>query len=99
MTRKFRTAVYHKGESRYLARGGSRLVPRRRFTYRGLITNRKPEIHMYEVVFRRPDGKKFMQWMSVSDITNITLSKQKKAVNRDRTEEMKTKVHNPNYSH
>ncbi|KAL8603864.1 hypothetical protein ACOMHN_049683 [Nucella lapillus] len=73
MSRKFTTAVYHKAERvliRYPARGGSKLVPQRSFTCRGVITDRKLKNHMYEVVFRRPDGKKVLQWMSVSDITS-----------------------------
>ena len=83
---------------RYPPRGGSRLAPRRRYTCKGVVEERKLAENKYKVRFERPDGKMDSHWISVSDITSVTAQKEKQAAKRRLTEELKKDMHRQRYT-
>ena len=94
-------SVYRKGENvliRYPPTGGRRVVPRRRYTCKGVIVERQLSRNLYKVKFHRPDGKQDIQWFSVVNVTGITVSKEKKASKRNLKEEIKKDQHRNKYS-
>ena len=94
-------SVYRKGENvliRCPPTGGRRVVPRRRYTCKGVIVERQLSRNLYKVKFHRPDGKQDIQWFSVVNVTGITVSKEKKASKRNLKEEIKKDQHRNKYS-
>ena len=60
ISRRIRTSVYRKGEKELIRCppwGGSRLAPRRKYTCKGVVEERKLAQNKYKVRFERPDGK------------------------------------------
>ena len=93
-------AVYRKDEKifiRYPPKGGSKLVPRRRYTVKGVVEERDLANYKYKVRFRRPDGKEDSQWILVSDMIGITAHKEKMASKRTVTDEIQKERHKRKY--
>ena len=100
LSRKIQMSVYRKGEKvliRYPPKGGSKLVPRRRFVCRGIIKERDLRNNKYKVSFKKPDGKIDSTWIIVSDITRITTKKEKIAASRSLSQELKKDLHREKY--
>ena len=99
LSKHLHLSVYRKGEHVLLKfpTGGSRLAPRRRYTCKGVVEERNLVQNKYKVRFVRPNGTKDSQWMSVSNITSVTVRKEKQAAKRTVSEELRKDQHRQKY--
>ena len=99
LSKHLHLSVYRKGEHVLLKfpTGGSRLAPRRRYTCKGVVEERNLVQNKYKVRFVRLNGTKDSQWVSVSNITSVTVRKEKQAAKRTVSEELRKDQHRQKY--
>ena len=89
-----RPSVYSVGETviiRFPFSRTSRVAPKRRYVIEGKIIKRNLRLHKYKIEFISPVTKKTcVRWLSVDDVTSVTVTEEKKE--KDRAKRKRTEV-------